>query len=59
MPPPFNAKEVARFFLWIVIIAVAVGIIVWFIFYGSGRKSIQSSRNGAALPGESLLQNVL
>ena len=50
MPPPFNAKEIIRFFAWIAVLAVAIAIIVWFILYSPGHKSVQPTRNGAAIP---------
>lgn len=50
MPPPFNAKEVCRYFLWIAIAAVAIGALLWFLFYSSGHHPIQSTTpTGAAL----------
>jgi hypothetical protein len=49
MSPPFNAKEITRFFVWIAILAVAIAIIVWFILYSPAHQSVHPTRKSAAL----------
>jgi hypothetical protein len=39
--PPFTPKEVARYFVWVGIIGVALGAILWMLFHAPGRKQIQ------------------
>ena len=47
--PPFTVKEVARFLIWIAVLVVAVGAILWMLGYAPGHKSVPSKGTVAIL----------
>ena len=46
--PPFTAKEVSRFLIWIAVLLVAAGAIVWMIWRAPGRKAVPTKGTTAA-----------
>ena len=47
--PPFTPKEVARYFVWVGIIGIAVAAILWMLFYAPGRKQIELQPSSASV----------
>ena len=47
--PPFNAKEVCRFFFWIAVLLLVLAILFLLIWRSSGTKRIQLQPPGAAV----------
>ena len=49
--PPFTAKEVTRFLIWIAVLLVAAGAIVWMIWQAPGRKAVPTKGTTASFVG--------
>lgn len=46
--PPFTAKEVSRYLIWIAVLLAAVAAILWMLWYSPGQKNVPTQGTTAA-----------
>jgi hypothetical protein len=46
---PFNATEVTKYLLWVVLALALAAILAWYLFYSPGHERLHSGHPGATV----------